>query len=192
VIVLVQKSATIELDGSATSIHTHAWNSARSVLDFLGHVYGAVDSLPNTDQQETPTIVPPSEQLTIKAAEAAIWPTIQAPPIVDQPPKFSNLPNTSPTEALGASTQSGIIMTKKPMMNMTRMITSKTGKCLVAKTLKEMAKAPTAMVISVPCLGENGKLDAARSPVKVVVGKTKKPDQAVPFFFSFTHHTVGT
>jgi hypothetical protein len=36
----------IEVDG-LTSIHTHAWNSARCILDFLGHVYGAVDSLSN-------------------------------------------------------------------------------------------------------------------------------------------------
>jgi len=79
---------------------------------------------------------------------------MQAPPIVDQPPKFSNLPNTSPTEALGARAQSGMITTKTPMRNMTRITPSKKGRCLVAKTLKETANAPTAMVIRVPCLGE--------------------------------------
>jgi hypothetical protein len=53
-IILKKMSAMMKLDES-TSIPTHAWNSARSVLDFLGHVDSTVDSLPSTDQQETPT-----------------------------------------------------------------------------------------------------------------------------------------
>ena len=69
-----------------------------------------------------------------------------------QPSQFSNLPNTSPTEALGARTQSGMIMTKKPIRNMTRTTPSKSGRCLAAKALKEIAKAPTAMVMRVPYL----------------------------------------
>lgn len=77
---------------------------------------------------------------------------MQAPPIDAQPPQFSNLPKTSLTEALGAKTQSGMMMTKKPMRNIMRMRPSKRGRCLAAKALKEIAKAPTAMVMSVPCL----------------------------------------
>jgi hypothetical protein len=72
--------------------------------------------------------------------------------ITYQPPQFSNLPNTSPTEARGARTQSGIMMTKKPIRNMTRIMPSNSGRCLAAKALNEIAKAPTAMVMSVPCL----------------------------------------
>lgn len=47
---------------------------------------------------------------------AVIDPTKHAVPIVDHPPKFSNVPNTSLAGAFGANTHSGIIMQKKPKM----------------------------------------------------------------------------
>lgn len=47
---------------------------------------------------------------------AVMDPTKHAAPMVDQPPKFSNVPNTSLAGALGARTQSGMMMQKKPKM----------------------------------------------------------------------------
>ena len=45
---------------------------------------------------------------------AVIEPTKHAAPIDDQPPKSENVPKTSLAGALGARTQSGMMMQKKP------------------------------------------------------------------------------
>jgi len=88
----------------------------------------------------------------MKAADAAICPTIQAAPVVDQPPKFEKLPNTSLAVAFGARIQRGITMAKNPKMKKERIRPSNSGSLFAPKALKETANTPTAMVISVPCL----------------------------------------
>jgi hypothetical protein len=101
----------------------------------------------------------------MKEADAAICPTTQAAPVVAQPPKFSKLLKTSAEEALGASTQRGMQITKKPTTNATKITPSNRGKCLAPNELKQIANTPTAMVIRVVCLLVSVLLFVERSSI---------------------------
>ena len=77
---------------------------------------------------------------------------MQAAPVELQPPKFRKSGHTAAEEALGARTQRGMLMAKKPKMWKKRMMPSKEGRALTAKALKRRAKMQTAIVMTVPCL----------------------------------------
>jgi hypothetical protein len=91
-------------------------------------------------------------ELTINAADAADWPTMQAAPIDAQPPKLSNFPKTSEAGDFGANTHRGMQIAKKPTTKPASMTPSNNGRCLAPKELKAIAKIPTAMVMRVNCL----------------------------------------
>lgn len=61
---------------------------------------------------------------------AVIEPTKHAVPMLDQPPKLVKDPKTSLAGALGARTQRGMMMQKKPKIWTTRTIPSRMGSLL--------------------------------------------------------------
>ena len=77
---------------------------------------------------------------------AVIDPTKHAAPMEDQPPKFSNVPNTSLAGAFGARTQSGIIMQKKPKMCTIRTMPSRTGRCLAPYVFMRVPMTPIPII----------------------------------------------
>jgi len=73
-------------------------------------------------------------------------PTSAEVPSLFQPPPLLKVVKTSLALALGARTQSGIKIAKKPQMWMRRRIASTSGSFLARKVLKKMENAATAMM----------------------------------------------